>query len=86
MSTYLFIFGITSVDTHYTLSHLGIHVDAILVLVVVEGIVSIRDALTATFGIIFALDRILSLDVYFVATIVLFDLRVFLIVLKIHKT
>ena len=44
---YLF-FGITSVDTHYTLSHLGIHVDAILVLVVVEGIVSILDALTAT--------------------------------------
>ena len=44
---YLF-FGITSVDTHYTLSHLGIHVDAILVLVIVEGIVSIRDALTAT--------------------------------------
>ena len=48
MSTCLFIFGITSVDKHYTLSHLGIHVDAILVLVVVEGIVSIRDALTAT--------------------------------------
>ena len=44
---YLF-FGITSVDTHYTLSNLGIHVDAILVLVVVEGIVSIRDAFTAT--------------------------------------
>ena len=43
---YLF-FGITSVDTHYTLSNLGIHVDAILVLVVVEGIVSIRDAFTA---------------------------------------
>ena len=48
LSTFLFIFGITSVDTHYTLSHLGIHVDAILVVVVVEGIVSIRDALTAT--------------------------------------
>ena len=45
---YLFIFGITSVEKHYTLSHLGIHVDAILVLVVVEGIVSIRYALTAT--------------------------------------
>ena len=43
---YLF-FGITSVDTYYTLSHLGIHVNAILVLVVVEGIVSIGDALTA---------------------------------------
>ena len=38
MSTCLFIFEITSVDKHYTLSHLGIHVDAILVLVVVEGI------------------------------------------------
>ena len=48
LSTCLFIFGITSVDTHYTLSHLGIHVDVILVLAVVEGIVSIRDALTAT--------------------------------------
>ena len=56
---YLF-FGITSVDTHYTLSHLGIHVDAILVLVVVEGIVSIRDLSPPQFSIIFALDWILS--------------------------
>ena len=38
------------------------------------------------FGIIFALDRILSWDVYFVATTVLFDLRVFFTILKIHKT
>ena len=38
------------------------------------------------FGIIFALDRILSWDVYFVATTMLFDLRVFFTILKIHKT
>ena len=38
------------------------------------------------FSVIFALDRILSWDVYFVATTVLFDLRVFFTILKIHKT
>ena len=86
MSTCLFIFGITSVDTHYTLSHLGIRVDAILVLVVVEGIVSIRDALTATVQYYFCIGPDSELRFYFVATTVLFDLRVFFTVLKIHKT
>ena len=45
---HVYLFLESQVSTCTTLSHLGIHVDAILVLVIVEGIVSIRDALTAT--------------------------------------